>query len=175
MEDASPQQILARLRTVVDGYNLLFVSGAMGKIKSGEELQRARNRLLDLMLDYLPAEVADRTTVVFDAPKRGREEVVSESYHGRIRVLIADQHAEADDLIEEIIRNHPQPRRLTVVSGDQRLRRAARRRRADDVDSESWWTQLEAGVPFEGETDRRDSEKGDLDQDDTDWFQLFTE
>jgi predicted RNA-binding protein with PIN domain len=175
MEDSSPQQKLARMRTVVDGYNLLFVFGAMGKIKSGADLERARHRLLDLMLSYLDPESAARTTVVFDAPKKHGHEVVSESYHGVIRVLMANQYAEADDLIEELIQRHPQPRRLTVVSGDQRLRRAARRRRAEDVDSEKWWTQLESRVRTDGHAVRRKWDKGDREHDDTDWFQLFSE
>jgi hypothetical protein len=38
------------------------------------------------------------------------------------------QQAEADDLIEDLIRQHSAPRQLTVVSDDHRIQQAARRR-----------------------------------------------
>ncbi|HIQ20593.1 MAG TPA: hypothetical protein EYH34_05055 [Planctomycetes bacterium] len=50
----------------------------------------------------------------------------------------------AGDLIEELIRPDTAPRRLTVVSSDHRLQRAARRRRARAADSDVWLRQLVA-------------------------------
>lgn len=176
MSSSSTQQKLAPIRIVVDGYNLLFVSGAMGKVGSADDLERSRNRVLDLLLDYLPTELAMRTIVVFDAPRFRRSDVVEESKHGAIQVVFAKRHAEADDLIEEMIRNHPQPRKLTVVSGDRRIRIAARRRRVRDVDSETWWTRLETNPPKAQSADTNDDleqEKPTVDDDDTDWFDVF--
>jgi predicted RNA-binding protein with PIN domain len=161
----------------VDGYNLLFVSGSMGKVTSANDLARSRNRVLDLMLEYLPPNLANRTIVVFDAPRHGRSEVAEESKHGDMQVVFAKQHPEADDLIEEMIRNHPQPRRLTVVSGDQRIRVAARHRRVKDIDSESWWTHLEtrhAQANRSIEQPESGREKSEPDDDDTDWLEVFS-
>ena len=174
MSTSSTQQNLAPVRIVVDGYNLLFVSGSMGKVSSADDLERSRNRVLDLMLKYLPPELAARTIVVFDAPRFRRSDVVEESKHGALHVVFAKKHAEADDLIEEMIRNHPQPRRLTVVSGDRRIRIAARRRRVKDVDSETWWTQLETNQLRHGSTPPIGSaQEKPIDDDNTDWFDVF--
>lgn len=172
------KQRLASIRTIVDGYNLLFVSGVMGKIASGEQLQQARIRVLDRMTQLLTQSAAAKTIVVFDAPKSGRRDVAEESRHGALHVVIAKRHAEADDLIEELVAIHPLPRKLTVVSGDRRIRVAARRRRARDVDSDTWWDELEREEKS-SKRPRRDSrpEKPlppnpkDLDADDqaTDW------
>ncbi|HEY5310864.1 MAG TPA: hypothetical protein VIK18_00045, partial [Pirellulales bacterium] len=41
--------------------------------------------------------------------------------------------------IEELIRQDSAPRRLTVVSSDHRLQRAAHRRKARAVDSDRWY------------------------------------
>jgi len=176
MSSSSTQQKLAPIRVVVDGYNLLFVSGAMGKVGSADDLERSRNRVLDLLLEYLPTELAGRTIVVFDAPRFRRSDVIEESTHGAIHVVFAKRHAEADDLIEEMIRNHPQPRKLTVVSGDRRIRIAARRRRARDVDSETWWTKLEMNrlkIESPDPNQQPEEEKPTVDDDDTDWFDVF--
>ena len=62
--------------------------------------------------------------------------------HQGITVCFAEQYAEADDLIEELIRLDSMLRRLVVVSSDHRLQRAARRRRAKAIDSDVWYAEL---------------------------------
>src|SRR5262249_8464514 len=49
---------------------------------------------------------------------------------------------DADLLIEQLIAANSAPRRLTVVSSDHRLHRAARRRRATAVDSDKWYAEV---------------------------------
>jgi len=49
-------------------------------------------------------------------------------------------HADADELIEQLIRRDSTPRRLTVVSSDHRLQRAAKRRKAHAIDSDKWFS-----------------------------------
>jgi hypothetical protein len=57
-------------------------------------------------------------------------------------VHYATEYGSADALIELLISKHSSPRRLTVVSSDHRLHRAARRRRATAVDSDIWYAAL---------------------------------
>jgi predicted RNA-binding protein with PIN domain len=166
---------LARLRLVVDGYNLMFVSGLMGKIRSADDLGRSRSRLLEKMSALLAPELALRTAVVFDAPRSHRSLAEEISNYGSLVVLIAKHHAEADDLIEELIAKHPQPRRLTVVSGDQRIRIAARRRRAKDIDSETWWSNLERDETIGQAPDALPIDNKPPIDDDTDWLKIFGE
>jgi hypothetical protein len=59
-----------------------------------------------------------------------------------LRILFAHDHDEADDLIEELIRADHVPQKLTVVSSDHRIQRAANRRRAFSIDSDRWYWQI---------------------------------
>jgi hypothetical protein len=47
-------------------------------------------------------------------------------------------------VLEILIAAHDTPRKLVVVSGDHRVQRAARRRRATAIDSDLWWANLRA-------------------------------
>jgi hypothetical protein len=57
-------------------------------------------------------------------------------------VRFADPGSDADQIIEDLIQANSAPRRLTVVSSDHRLHRAARRRRAKVIDSDQWYAQV---------------------------------
>ena len=127
---------------LIDGYNLLYASGFLGRRRGPGGLARARGALLNFLSATLSPAQVSRTTVVFDsrqAPLGG----VSTATHRGIQVRFAVGFAEADDLIEHLIQENSAPRRLTVVSSDHRLQRAARRRRAVAVDSEDWLARLE--------------------------------
>ena len=122
---------------LIDGYNLLYVSGFLGRRRGPGTLARARAALLNYLAATLTPEQLPRTTVVFDSrqtPWGG----AAVTLHRGIQVRYAVGFAEADDLIEQLIQQDSAPRRLTIVSSDHRLQRAARRRRAMAVDSEDW-------------------------------------
>jgi predicted RNA-binding protein with PIN domain len=123
---------------LIDGYNLLHVTGLVGRASSG--LQGSRNALLRFLASAIePKELAD-TTIVFDATEAppGLPRVVT---HEGMTVRYASEYPDADALLEELIAAHHVPRSLTVVSSDHRLQRAARRRRAPFVDSDVWFAE----------------------------------
>jgi len=126
---------------IIDGYNVLR---SVGFVKAGigpGTLQKARQMFFGFLARYLPTEQRQRTTIVFDAkdgPAGGPAEQVVE----QMQVLFATEFAEADELIELLIKRHSAPRQLTVVSGDLRLIRAARKRGANGIDSETWFDEL---------------------------------
>ncbi|HUG71210.1 MAG TPA: NYN domain-containing protein [Pirellulaceae bacterium] len=133
---------------LIDGYNLLHVTGLAGpeisrsEIKSGA-LERARMALLNFLATSLDDDERQLTTVAFDSsnapPGLPREE-----QHRGITVKYATDHESADELLEELIRVSSAPRRLTVVSSDHRVQRAARRRKARAVDSDVWYAEMRA-------------------------------
>jgi predicted RNA-binding protein with PIN domain len=123
---------------LIDGYNLLHVTGIFGRGIGPGTLERSRRALLNFLVATIPEEELSRTTVVFDA-KDAPPGLPRRVQHRGITVRFARSHDEADDLIEELIRKDSAPRRLTVVSSDHRLHRAARRRRATAVDSDVWY------------------------------------
>jgi uncharacterized protein len=129
---------------LIDGYNLLFQSQLVGRGRGQGWLQRARNRLVRLLSSGLPIELVGKTTIVFDAsqPVDPQSDYVTQE---GIRIVFAVEHPEADDLLEEMIRAHPTPKRLQVVSSDLRIQRCGRSRRAQVIDSESFLQRCESG------------------------------
>jgi predicted RNA-binding protein with PIN domain len=127
---------------LIDGYNLLHASGIIGRGSGPGGLERSRQALLGFLAASLDRDLRQRTTVVFDAKDSppGLERITQ---YEDITVCYAAAHAEADDLIEELIRTCSAPRSLTVVSSDHRVQQAARRRRATAIDSRSWFEQVQ--------------------------------
>jgi uncharacterized protein len=135
---------------LIDGYNLMNIAGILGRGIGPGSLERSRLALLNFLAESLdPKEIAG-TMVVFDASDAppGLPRVV---HHRGLTVHFASQYPDADSLIEELIGKSSAPRRLTVVSSDHRIQRAARRRRAKPMDCDVWY----AGVVARRERRRR--------------------
>jgi predicted RNA-binding protein with PIN domain len=128
------------MRILIDGYNLLHASTVTPTAANQGSLEATRNALLDHLLEYLPPGMASETVVVFD--KGSERDLPAESRYGELTIRFAINHPEADDLIEQLIREDSTPKRLTVVSSDHRLHRAANRRKATPIDSEDWLANL---------------------------------
>ncbi len=128
------------MRLLIDGYNLLNAAGIIGKGIGPGGLERSRLALLNFLAESLDPADVPQTTVVFDAhsPPPGLPRVVE---HRGLTVRFSSGYEDADSLIEELIRTDSSPRRLTVVSSDHRLQRAARRRKAHAVDSDVWYAE----------------------------------
>jgi hypothetical protein len=132
---------------LIDGYNLMHAAGLMKPRFGPGGLEKARRALLGILAASLGKD-AERTTVVFDA--RPPSHSVGEpgqslgSAHG-IVVRFAAGEESADALIEKLIRTDSSPKQLMVVSSDARIRRAAQRRAARAVDSETFVQELLAG------------------------------
>jgi predicted RNA-binding protein with PIN domain len=126
---------------IIDGYNLLHASGILGRGVGPGGLERSRAALLNFLVESLDARTLARTTVVFDArdPPPGLPRTLA---HRALSVRFADPGGDADQVIEELIRADSAPRRLTVVSSDHRLHRAAKRRGAHAVDSDIWYHEI---------------------------------
>jgi predicted RNA-binding protein with PIN domain len=138
---------------IIDGYNLLYATGLGGSGAGPGGLERSRLALLNFLVQSLNAAELPGTTVVFDARQAPPGLPRTLGYRG-MTVRFAAGYDSADELIEELIRADTSPRRLTVVSSDHRLHRAARRRRAKAVDSDVWFTEIEkrrATIPREVE------------------------
>jgi predicted RNA-binding protein with PIN domain len=129
------------VKYLIDGYNLLQATGLFGPSAGHNSLEGSRRALLDFLLEALSPVEQRRTIVVFDAAAAppGAPALVM---HEEITVRFSRRHGTADDLLEEMIDAEPDPRHVTVVSGDHRVQRAARRRRAQFVDSDVWYHEL---------------------------------
>jgi predicted RNA-binding protein with PIN domain len=132
------------LSLIIDGYNLIHAAGIIGRGVGPGGLERSRLALLNFIAESIdPAEVP-RTTVVFDAQNAPRGLPGTLAHRGLL-VHFAPSPGDADALIEDLIRRDSAPRRLTVVSSDHRLQRAAKRRKARAVDSDVWFAEITRG------------------------------
>lgn len=126
---------------LIDGYNLLYVTGIVGRGSGPGGFERSRLALLNFLAASIDPRELPHTTVVFDAHDAPPGLPRTVEHHG-ITVRFAAKQETADELIAELIRAHSAPRRLVVVSSDHAVQRAARRRKAKAVDSEVWYPEL---------------------------------
>ncbi|HVU89198.1 MAG TPA: NYN domain-containing protein [Pirellulales bacterium] len=125
---------------IIDGYNLMHAAGIVGRGAGPGFLERSRLAVLNFVVESLEPRVLATTTVVFDA-RQAPPGLPRELVHRGVKVHFASGYDSADELIEELIGRNSSPRRLTVVSSDHRLHRAARRRKAQAIDSDRWYEQ----------------------------------
>jgi uncharacterized protein len=131
------------MRTLIDGYNLMFALGLLGKRHGPDGFRKVRTRFLNDLAAALGAIAAHQTTVVFDANDPPGH-LARESSHKGISVVYAVDDEDADARIERLIAAHSAPKTLTVVSSDHRIRQAATRRRARAITADDFWQELEA-------------------------------
>ena len=126
---------------LIDGYNLLHATGIVGRGKQLTELHRSREALLGFLAQSIELAERKHTTIVFDAA--GAPPGLPRSFvHDEITVHFARDYADADAMLEDLIAANDTPRSLVVVSSDHRVRRAARRRKAQPIDSDRWYAEL---------------------------------
>jgi predicted RNA-binding protein with PIN domain len=128
------------MRILIDGYNLLHASGVFGETRGPRGFEASRKALLEVLAELL-GDDRTKATVVFDA-NDAPPGLPSRVVHEGIQVVFARDHPSADALIEEMIEDHNAPTALTVVSADNRVIAAARRRRAKAVPSGEWFAEL---------------------------------
>lgn len=141
---------------LIDGYNLLHASGVFGTV-GRTSLEASREALLDWLGEVLTDAQRQRTTIVFDAREAPPGLPRSGKKHG-IQIHFAPRGCEADEMLEDLIRDHDSPRGLLVVSSDHRIQRAARRRRAQSIDSDRWVAEFRHRLlPDPGTPDQREA------------------
>jgi len=112
---------------LIDGNNLSFA------LLDDEGNPLSRSGLCDRLASALPAD--ERVCVVFDGPPP--DSARAAQIAGGVHVEYAAPLS-ADQVIMRLIQDDTAPRRLTVVSTDREIRRAARRRRCRSVTSEQF-------------------------------------
>ena len=92
-----------------------------------------------------------------------------------VDLVFSGPNRSADDVIIELIEKHSAPRRLTVVSNDRRLQKAARRRRAHVSPCEQMVHELlnDAGDSSDRTDTGKPSDQKLTDQQVRDWMALF--
>lgn len=127
---------------IIDGYNLLYAVGIHAPRRGPQNLEGARGVLLQFLEATLSIADRKRTAVVFDAGPEAPRGLPRKFIDREMTIHFASEYEDADALIEELIRDCSSPRSLTVVSSDHRIQRAAKKRRAEAIDSEIWYARV---------------------------------
>lgn len=129
------------MRTLIDGYNLMYAIGLMGRKFGPDGFRKVRHRFLNDLAAALDPVEAHQTTVVFDA-NDPPPDAPRQSRHKGLTVIFAVGDEDADSRLEHLIAHHSAPKGLTLVSSDHRVRDAGRRRKAKVVTAEEFWERI---------------------------------
>ncbi len=116
----------------------------------------------------------DHATVVFDGVQpRGWSAEVEPRKH--VKIVYSGAKNDADSVIESLVKKNTAPKRLIVVSADNRIRQAARRRKAVSVSGREYLEDMlkrmvpQTPRPRMPEEKKEGVPKGELDE----WLDLF--
>ena len=138
---------------IIDGYNLMHACGMARHQYGPGDLERCREWFLNYVARRLTQAERGRTTIVFDAGEAAPVDAPRRYVRGEMQIRFADRGTDADSLIEELIADHSSPRQVQVVSGDRRLQRAARRRRA------AWIASGDFAARLKSREDRQEADR----------------
>jgi len=121
---------------IIDGYNLLH---SIRKVDEGHE-SISDVALCKFIGRYLK-QIGEAGEIIFDGTgprdKSGFDNI------SNLEVFFAGLGTDTDTIIEDKIKIDTAPKRLTIVSSDRRLRKAAQARKATVVKSEVFWNNLQ--------------------------------
>ncbi len=152
---------------IIDGHNLLH---AIAKAGYGDEpisdiaLCRTLGRYLRI--------VRERGEIIFDGagpPEKDQFDHVS-----NLEVFFVGRATDADTVIEDKINANTAPKRLTVVSSDRRVVRAARTRKASAIKSDAFWAEVIKELKRKRGTREPQEKQWGLTESETDqWLEFF--
>ena len=90
------------MRYLIDGYNLMYAAGLLGKKLGPDRFRQVRTRFLNDVASALGPIESQLTTVVFDA-SQAPDDQPTELNHQGISVIFAVDNENADERIEELI------------------------------------------------------------------------
>lgn len=129
---------------LVDAYNAMHVWRNAPLEEDGRDVEAMARRIT------LTRWAGDRVTVVCDGTPPGGSDGRHRFDVGGVVVLYAGAGVEADEVIERLIAEDTAPKRLTVVSSDHRIRKAASRRGAEAMASDRFVALMEADASAGG-------------------------
>ncbi len=152
---------------IIDGHNLLWMLR-----RSSNELDSLTDlKLCHIITRYLRL-VSEKGHIVFDGT--GPKDQRAFDNITNLEVSFSGLGREADEVIEEKILASTDPKRLTVVSSDRRLRAAARAAKASAIKSEAFWSDLNRHLNQPGKNREPSQKQQGLSEGETQqWLKIF--
>ena len=152
---------------IIDGHNLLHSicqAGDDSQVISDVQLCRIVGRYL--------RRIGETGEIVFDGtgpPDKSGFDNIS-----NLEVLFAGIGTDTDTVIEEKIRANTAPKRLSIVSSDRRLRKAAQARKATAIKSETFWNNVQKQLSQKEKTKEPAEKRLGLSESETEqWLEYF--
>ncbi len=137
---------------IIDGYNLLYSihktnedSETTSGSRRAETTPQVSDAISDIQLcrivDIFLTQTRQKGEIIFDGtgpPDKSKFDNTT-----KLEVLFAGPGGDADTVIENKIKASTDAKRLTIVSSDRRVLRAARARRAATIKSNVFWDNLQ--------------------------------
>jgi predicted RNA-binding protein with PIN domain len=168
-----------RCRLLVDGYNLLFGQGwEQSRHRSHSGLKPGRETLASNLADRIPSELRPAVWIVYDSLDAPTH-LPSSMRMRDMYVFFSRQWVSADEMLQQILAEHPSPRSVVVISSDHAVQRKASARGAAWFDHDHWQEAIDAAFesvstkeppvdPVEGVRDRFVS-----DEERNEWMKRF--
>jgi predicted RNA-binding protein with PIN domain len=152
---------------IIDGHNLLWMLQ-----KSGNEFDSLTDlKLCHIITRYLRL-VSEKGHIVFDGT--GPKDQRAFDNIGNLEVSFSGLGREADAVIEEKISASTDPKRITLVSNDRRLRAAARAKKASAIKTEAFWSDLNRHLNQPGKNpEPSEKQQGLSDGETQQWLEIF--
>ena len=152
---------------IVDGYNLLHAI-----LKAEEASEAIGDLALCRVVSRYLTLIGRSGQMIFDGagpPDKSGFDNVS-----NLEVFFAGLGADADTVIEDKISASTAPKRLTIVSSDRRLRKAAHTRRCGSLKSEVFWDSVQKQLNRKRPAREPAAKRQGLSESETDqWFDFF--
>jgi predicted RNA-binding protein with PIN domain len=152
---------------IIDGHNLLHSIH-----KEGADSGPIRDVQLCWIVGRYLKQIGQKGEIIFDGTgprdKSGFDNI------SNLEVFFAGLGTDADTVIENKIGANTAPRRLTIVSNDRRLRKAARARKAISVKSEVFWNNVQKQLSRKKTTKEPAAKRRGLSDGETkQWLEFF--
>ena len=121
---------------IIDGHNLLHSINKAG-LTDGHISDIAMCQAIG---QYLIA-IEEKGEIVFDG--KGPPEKTVFEHIRNLEVTFVGTTTDADSVIEDKIKINTAPKRLSIISSDRRVIKAARTRRATAIKSEAFWNEVQ--------------------------------
>ena len=121
---------------IIDGHNLLHTIK-----KTDEELHTITDVWLCRAISKYLKLTGEKGEIIFDGT--GPPDKTGFNNISHLEVLFSGRDSDTDTVIENKISADSAPKRLTIVSSDRRLRKAAQTRKATSLKSEQFWAIVE--------------------------------
>ena len=152
---------------LIDGYNLLWAVQ-----KNGDGMEAIEDIMLCRILGRYLDLVGQRAEIIFDGT--GPPEKHAFDNIKGLEVFFSGPHRDADTVIEDKIRSDSAPRRLVVVSSDNKIRKAAHTRKAASVKSEIFWQDVYKAISRRQKESEPPGKRGGISEGETEhWLRVF--